>query len=107
MLPSRISTRELLDLIKRYKDKFSGDEVTEDIAALLVGAGFSLWRAVFLAPKDPTSRFDILKKGRSYYLNNTRFRLFHVKKLQSGTDDGPPRSGHGNWKGMGKAHRRF
>jgi hypothetical protein len=79
---------------------------------LLVGAAFSLWRAVFLAPKNPTSRLAILKKGRKflekflrdnsisygdeknnrewsfgYYLNNVRFRLFHSKRIQSGTDD--------------------
>jgi hypothetical protein len=57
---------ELLDLIKNYKDKFSGDEDTEDVAALLVGAAFSLWRAVFLAPKNPTPRLAIVKKGRKF-----------------------------------------
>jgi hypothetical protein len=71
-----------------------------------------LWRAVFLAPKNPTSRPAITQKGSAflekflrdntisygdekrerewsfgYYLNNACFRLYHAKKIRTGTDE--------------------
>jgi hypothetical protein len=96
---------ELLELVQKYEHAFSSDQDTEDIAALLIGTVFSLWRAVFLAPNDPTSRADITEKGSTflekflrdnnisysdekrnrewsfgYYLNNARFRLYHAAR---------------------------
>jgi hypothetical protein len=101
----------LLELAQKYQHRISGDQDTEDIAALFIGTAFSLWRAVFLAPNDPTSRADITEKGSAflekflrdnnisygdekrnrewsfgYYLNNARFRLYHARKIRTGTD---------------------
>ena len=106
--------RELLEIVHKPKNEktLRRDEDANDIAALLIGAAFSLWRAVFLAPNKPTSRGDIREKGSEfldkflrdnnisygdeknnrewsfgYYLNNVRFRLFHARKIRTGTDD--------------------
>jgi hypothetical protein len=98
---------ELLGLIQKNTAALSDDKNAEDVAGLMIGAAFSLWRAIFLAPKNPTTRIGMIGKGSTflekflrdnsisygdektnrewsfgYYLNSARFRLFHAKKIQ-------------------------
>jgi hypothetical protein len=107
------SASHLLDLVHENKKVFLKDQNAEDVAGLLIGTAFSLWRAVFLAPNDPTTGQAIIDKGAEfldkflrdnsigygdeksnrewsfgYYLNSARFRLFHSKRIQSGNPDG-------------------
>ena len=103
----QISASKLLDLIQNNADRFSGDTNAENVAGLMIGAAFSLWRAVFLAPKRPTANIEMIgqgsrflekflrdnsisygdeKKNRQwsfgYYLNSARFRLLDAKTIQ-------------------------
>jgi hypothetical protein len=117
LIPERhrvlMSASRLLALVHEKKEAFSKDQNAEDVAGLLIGAAFSLWRAVFLAPNVPTTGQAIIDQGAEflekflrdnsigygdertnrewsfgYYLNSARFRLFHAKKIQSGNPDG-------------------
>jgi hypothetical protein len=97
---------ELLGLIEGNKDSLSKDRGSGEIAALMIGVAFSLWRAIFLAPKRPTPDEDMIAKGATflrtflrdntisysdeksrkewsfgYYLNNVKFDR---RKFQSG-----------------------
>jgi hypothetical protein len=51
----------LLKVIEAHEQQIKDKAAVEDIAALLVGAAFSLWRAVFLAPAH---RHHVLKSQR-------------------------------------------
>jgi hypothetical protein len=102
---------KLFRLLEEHKDKFPHDQSLEDVAGLMVGTAFSLWRAIFLAPDRPTQTEDMIGTGIAfldkflrdnsiaysdekrhqdwsfgYYLNNARFRLRYVKEIQSTLD---------------------
>jgi hypothetical protein len=112
LIPQRsriqISASELLSLLQDNIDKFPKNPDLEEVAGLMTGAAFSLWRAVFLAPERPTGTKDMIgtgiqfldkflrdnsisysdeKKRRDwsfgYYLNSARFRLRYAKDIQS------------------------
>jgi len=88
---------------KQYRQLLSENGVWRSIFALIAGAAFSLWRAVFLvvsAERDPTKLLDALEKflrsvvadnaitygddkkncvwTSGYYLNNSSYRMRRV-----------------------------
>jgi hypothetical protein len=99
---------QLLPAIERNEKRILEETNLEDVAGLLMGAAFSLWRAIFLAPELPNKSENMIRKGRDflekylrdnfitygddkkhhpwtygYYLNSARFRLRLVKEIQS------------------------
>src|SRR5262245_10842027 len=96
---------ELLQFMRAKKDAIIASNKDSDCALLMVGAAFSLWRAIFLTHTDRTisgnfdaaeafltkvvrhntiSYFDDFKWSAwsfGYYLNNCRFRLQQIRDL--------------------------
>lgn len=95
----------LLNILKAKKDWILASEANSDAALLMVGAAFSLWRAIFLTHINKAKRKnyadarDFLRKvvrhntitypddvkfqtwSFGYYLNNCRFRLQAIRDL--------------------------
>jgi hypothetical protein len=98
---------KLLCLLQPNITKFQTDRNLEDVAGLMLGAAFSLWRAIFLASSRPTPTENMIGMGIEfltkvlrdnsisymdekrmrewsfgYYLNSARFRLLRVAEIQ-------------------------